>query len=333
VGTLRTRSLVEGALLAALAAVLGLLSFYIGLGFIQPIPIAVAAMRNGGRTAFLASLVGAGLLALWVGPLAAAGTLGYDLSLGLTAGWLAEQTRSFVIVYAGMVISLLCAAVVGYFATLLIWHQNLLVLQRQAMTSMVVAMESILRSTSGSSAALALGHRLDQMIPALLPLGVLTWAALSAAAVYVVTNAVGTRLGTSLPAIPPFAHWRVPGFVAWGYAALVALLLLARTAFLREFAIDGVLGLGLVYATVGLSLGYGLLRDRARIARGSSVLLLICAVLFLTALRLSVLLVLAGLAASVWGGTGMRTTTAPWGRGGGGQSDEGDSASKRKGAW
>lgn len=301
-GVVRTRALVEGALLAALAAVLGLLSFYVGLGFIQPIPIAVAALRNGGRTALLAAVVGAGLLALWVGPLAAAGTLGYDLSLGLTAGWLTARTRSFTIVFLGMVFGLLCTAVVGYFATLLIWHENLLALQRHALDSMVATMESVLRTTSGAPAAAALGQRLEQVVPALLPLGVLTWAVISAAAAYVITDAVGTRLGSGLLPIPPFARWRVPGFVAWIYAAVIALLLLVPIAMVREGALDAALGLGMVYGTVGLSLGYGLLRQRLRTGRIQAIGALVIGVLVLTALRLTEVLVLAGLVASVWDG-------------------------------
>ncbi len=267
-GALRTRSLVEGALLAALTALLGLISFYVGLGFIQPVPVAVAALRHGPRTSLLAALVGCGLLALWVGPIAAGGTLGYDLALGVLFGWFALRTRSAGATLVGMTGGLLAAGVAGYLALLAIWHQNLLTMQLTALNSTLDTLATVLHRVAAASEAAALVAELrGLLVPTLLPLALLFSAVSSAVLVYVLTGAIGRRVGVQLPVTPPFADWRLPGWMAWVLVGLVASILLLKGSVVRHIALDGLIVLAVAYITVGIGRVYRMIQARLHLSR------------------------------------------------------------------
>ncbi len=96
---LPTRGLTEGALLAALVAVLAGAARYLPLvavisPFVCPLPLALLVIRQGIRIALLASLVAALLATVLAGPLVGAVLLITFAPLGIALGLGVRQRRS-----------------------------------------------------------------------------------------------------------------------------------------------------------------------------------------------------------------------------------------------
>lgn len=254
----RTKPLVEGALLAALVVLLGLLSFYTGFGWLLPIPGLLAYVRNGRRNAVLVTVVGSCLLGLWIGPVGAVGSLFFIAALGLVPGWMLERRAGAGATIVAMALALLISAVLGAAATTAVWHANQWAQTWAAMVSFLRAHAAEVRRYTAMSPS-----QVEGLLLRLVPTVAGGAALLQAAGVYLLSAVALGRLGHALPALPPFAHWRAPRAVAFLYLlALVADLLVGGRQVMGAVFLNVALALGFVFAITGCAVGYGWLRGR-----------------------------------------------------------------------
>jgi uncharacterized protein YybS (DUF2232 family) len=291
VDSVRTRDTVEGALLAALAALLGLLAFYTGFGLVLPLPVLLAYRRLGGRSAVLVALVASGVLALWVGPLAAVGNLGFIAAQGLVPGWTLRRGWGFAGTVAVMAAALVAVGVLGLLGTDVLFHTNAWAQGMLQLAGFLRRHAALLRSAGLTpDGMLALARRL-------IPVAAAGGALAESVVVYLFAAPILGRLGTSLPPPAPFREWRMPAWTAW--ATLLCLVALAvgthlRSGVLVALAVNLLLLAGVGYAITALSFVYGWLRSRG-LPRGRSAVLLAGGAWLLGALGFILLLPLAGL--------------------------------------
>lgn len=291
--TVRTRDTVEGALLAALTALMGLLSFYTGFGLLQPLPVLLAYRRRGAHNAMLVAVVSSVVLALWIGPLAAIGGLGFVAAQGLTPGWALRRGWGFGATVAAMAVAMAAVGVLGVLATNLLFHMNVWA-QSMAQLGALLRKHAALVRSAGLTPAQALDVA-RQMIP----IGAIGVALTDSIAVYLLGAVILGRLGAALPAPAPFREWRMPPWTAWG--TLVALAgvaagLRSHAGVLTEVAANLLVAAALGYTVTALALAYGWLRGRG-LPRRSSILLLVGGCVFLLGLGLAYVPPLAGLVA------------------------------------
>lgn len=296
----RTRPLVEGALLAALTALLGLLAFYTGLGWVQPMPVLLAYMRHGARTATLVCIVSAAVLGLWIGPISAVASLGFVIVLGLVPGWTVRRGAGPAITIATMTLGVIVLTLIGAGATMLIWHDNVWADLWSGIHRFLYGHTQLLRQ-SGLDPATA-----ERSIAMLLPVAGLCAAVAESVGVYALSSSVLTRLGQPLPPVPPFAAWRAPRWLIWFYVA--SLLAVAAGSHIEVKGVQTIAwnllaAVGIVYSVVGVAFAYGWFRSRG-LTRGRAIALAAGGAWILSALGLSLALPAVGVFASHWPSSG-----------------------------
>ena len=268
--SVRTRDTVEGALLAALTALMGLLSFYTGFGLLQPLPVLLAYRRRGARNAVLVAMVSSVVLGLWIGPLAALGSLGFVAAQGLTPGWALRRGWGFGATAAAMALAMAALGLLGVLGTDLLFHMNVWA-QSLAQTGALLRHHAALVESAGLTPDQALGA-----VRTLIPLGAAAVAVADSIAVYLLGAVILGRLGCALPSPQPFREWRMPAWTAW--ATLLALAAAAaglrlKAGVLTAVAANLLAAAALGYTVASAALAYGWLRSRG-LPRRRSILLL-----------------------------------------------------------
>ncbi|MGE5553782.1 MAG: YybS family protein [Betaproteobacteria bacterium] len=232
-----TRSLVEGALLAALASLFAVLSLVPGLFFLDfaiPVPLAIVGYRYGLRTAGLSAAVALALAFLLsgspfvVGSVLSFGALGLAAAYGVRRGWPAIQT-----VLLGTGVAFL-AAVGQFLFSLWVMGVNLLAeqvkLYRSSIEQSLEWQRRLLRRTPNAIPPEQLkaieeqfrvvGEQLPHLGPALFVAGSFLLGVVN----YGIIQASFRRLKLGeVPAFPPFRTWRLPEWVGWmGVLAVAA---------------------------------------------------------------------------------------------------------------
>ncbi len=256
--SVRIKPLVEGALLAALVALLGLLSFYIGFGWLLPIPVFLAYVRNGARNCALVAVVGAALLALWIGPLPALASFVFTIALGLIPGWVIHREATASVAIAAMSVALILATGLGALTAILVWHTNI---WAQAWTSLTGFLDAHARQVEAISSLSP--QEMALLFLRVAPVLGVSVAVLQSAGVYLFSCAALGRLGHPIPSLPPFAEWRVPPAAAWVYAVVLAGLFLGRGNRVADVvALNLSMAVGTMYTVTGGAVIYGWLRRR-----------------------------------------------------------------------
>ena len=294
--TPQTRPIVEGALLAACTALLGLLAFYSGLGWIQPIPVLLAYLRNGGRNACLVALLGCLLLALWVGPFGAVAAVAFTAATGLVPGRVIRQGYGAVVAVSVMTAALLVVGAMGFAASLLIWHINPWLHAWRALGQFLQARRHLLRAATGLSPRRA-RQRVVLLFPATLVLG----AAAQATATYALAEGVLRRLGAPMPRLPAPARWRLPRWLAFPFAALAAGAWLLPPVAVRLVVANLLILVAGLYGVVGAAAGWRALRG-AGLRGGALALTLAAGLVVLAVTGLGALLPGLGLVSSLMAG-------------------------------
>jgi uncharacterized protein YybS (DUF2232 family) len=213
----RTRSLAEGALLAAIAVILALAGMYLPLvGILAvmtgPVPILLAQLRHGLRLSLLVVTVTGLLLAGGIGLVPALGLVFTLGPLGIVLGEAFRRGASPGATLAAASGAALVSNLFSLAMTLLVMGQNPLHLYRTAFEE-GLELSAQLYARMGMDVAAALGPLQEQMQ---LLLGLLFPFTLVAAAVtlgglnYGMAALVLRRLGHPVGAFPAFASWRLP---------------------------------------------------------------------------------------------------------------------------
>lgn len=236
---LSARDLSEGALLAALVALLAIASRYLPpvavvAPLVCPLPLTLLVMRHGLRLAVIAALVAAALGVLLAGPLVGATLLLTFAPLGIALGVGIRQRRS------AQMIVLMCSIV----ATLSLLGNLGLTLAIAGVNPYTVMFEGMQQGVQeGATLYTRLGYspaqieqvtapfrRALDLMPRLIPLFLVLGGVLSAWINYQVGRLVLHKLGQELPVLPPMTTWRVPMVFLWLLVVGLGLSILAQAA-------------------------------------------------------------------------------------------------------
>ncbi|MCL6650487.1 MAG: YybS family protein, partial [Chloroflexi bacterium] len=225
---LSTRGLTEGAIQAALVAVLALLTRYVPLAvlattFLMPLPLMVLTIRHGVRPAVLAAVVSgvvAGMLSgdllTGVGILVAVAPFGIMVGWGTRRGWSGPAIVGMAVLVSGaslVVNGLLLLAFLGINPV-------------QQYGEMVLTMRQQMDTAASLYGRLGLGQEAAEsyrrtmlavldLMPRLVLFGFVATAVTTGWLNYEIARPILRRVGHPLPALPPASTWRVPGFALW----------------------------------------------------------------------------------------------------------------------
>jgi uncharacterized protein YybS (DUF2232 family) len=222
----QTRGLTEGAILAALAAVIaaaGLLIPAVAL-VLAPLPIMLLVIRWGMRTGVLATVVAGLILLQFLGPLAAFSAIGFG-PIGLALGWgVRRELGAGQTVLAGAA-ALYASSLASFAVATLVFRQNLLgsfiqaqlkaMQQSAALLERLGAPQQEIASLRLLADAQCAEHHcfvapMEQLVrstgPVLLALGTLFWGYLC----YTLARSLLRRIGHEIPAAPAILAWRLP---------------------------------------------------------------------------------------------------------------------------
>jgi uncharacterized protein YybS (DUF2232 family) len=225
---LSTRGLTEGAIQAALVAVLALLTRYVPLAvlattFLMPLPLMVLTIRHGVRPAVLAAVVSgvvAGMLSgdllTGVGILVAVAPFGIMVGWGTRRGWSGPAIVGVAVLVSGaslVVNGLLLLAFLGINPV-------------QQYGEMVLTMRQQMDTAASLYGRLGLGQEAAEsyrrtmlavldLMPRLVLFGFVATAVTTGWLNYEIARPILRRVGHPLPALPPASTWRLPGFALW----------------------------------------------------------------------------------------------------------------------
>lgn len=231
---LKTRSLTEGAMLAAITVVLALLGVYFFgyLLFITPVPIAVLVYRHGLRSGILVSVT-ASILAGIFGSMVT--TLIFLLVIGLVGVAIGEALRERFSAAKVMVIgsSVSVVAFIVLTAVAMLFFGPDLIDRTFQMLEESFEHAFAMYERMGVDSSRALGgmtlDRLMQILKMTLPAALLMSGVGLTFANFGLTRMILKRLNAKdLPWFSPFKTWRAPWYLAWGFILGKALLLMAQ---------------------------------------------------------------------------------------------------------
>lgn len=216
-----TKSMIEGALLAAITIILSILALYMPvLGIfatlVWPVPIVILGIRHGFRISILSTVVAGVFVAILSGPLQAfTVVLGFGF-IGIAMGWAIKRDFSpFKILLIGAISSLMSKVIlVG--ASLLIMGINPITQEITIMKESLTMIENMYKGMgmnpeSTKTAIEQFSKTLDLMVlvfPGLL----LIASFMDSFLTYQVTKAVLSRLGQKMKEFTPFWQWQLPSY-------------------------------------------------------------------------------------------------------------------------
>lgn len=243
---LQTRSLTEGAMLAAITVVLTLLGVYFFgyLLFITPVPIAVLVYRHGLRSGILVSITAAlvsgifGSMITTVVFLVVFGLVGVAIGEALREGFSAGK-----VMVIGTVVSLgafLLLALVAFF----VFNANLVEDTFRMLEESFERTFSVYDRMGVDPSQVLGGFSLQKFLHTMkmvLPSALLMSAVVLSFANFALTRLVLRRVGAGeIQWFTPFQNWRGPWYLSWGYIAAKGLLL-----YIQLTGNESVLGLAL----------------------------------------------------------------------------------------
>ncbi len=239
----RTRSMVEGGILAAMSIVFALMSVYVPVlgmfvNLVWPVPIVLLGVRHGFRWSFLCLAVSGVVMAILISPLQALSVvLGFGL-IALTLGHCFHKRYSpFKVMLWGSVASLISKGLV-LGASFLLMGVNPLALQMEGMTKGVESVMELYRGFGLKDADLAVLEQtmrttLDLM-KLILPAGFAVASVIDTYINFWIAKAVLKKLNYITPPFPPLRQWSIPYYFIWLYGGsllVVALYHADQTAW------------------------------------------------------------------------------------------------------
>ncbi|MCL5677066.1 MAG: YybS family protein [Firmicutes bacterium] len=292
------RPLVEGALLAAVTAVLALIGYAVPLvPLFLPVPIVLIGMRHGLRLSLLTVIVVGLVLAVTLGPSTALletiafGSAGLAIGFGVHRQWPVTWT---------LVLTAAASAVATFLALALTFYLmgiNQVSEMARAMAQAVSMTKALLArypqfATPQAQTQMAQLELAPDLIRRIWWAVLMAAGAFSAVLQYAVVRWTLRYMRIDLPPVPSFATWRAPSEGVW----ILALGLVAQLfgpPQLRSLG-EGLYAIMMyLYLTDGTALTYALLR-RYHLSRGAGGILAV-----LLGLSLGPVVVIAGLVDSL----------------------------------
>ncbi|NLJ80417.1 MAG: DUF2232 domain-containing protein [Firmicutes bacterium] len=257
---MKTRSLTEGAMLAAITVLLTVIGEYLGIPIlIIPVPLALLVYRHGLRLGIITAFASAGTASLVAGQVFAGLMIIIWGFLGVSLGMALREKFSFFKTFVVGILADLVITGLSVFLYFLLFGKNLFGDMLEMIVSGFEQARGAWEGLGVTGEALLRYEQILETIPILMKWGLPALLLVSAVLMTYVNLAVLRlilrRMGDSIPWIPPFTRWRIPSFYT---LFLLIGLLLARLGdkFLAPdfFQIIG-LNLYLVFFPVYLVLG------------------------------------------------------------------------------
>lgn len=260
-----TRSLTEGALLAALAALLGIASLYLPIGgillmLVWPLPLTLVVLRHGLPIGLMSTLVTGILLSLFMGPVQGLLMLVNMAGVGLCFGYcFRKRISAGKTLFIGTVIAAVSVALALFLST---WISGLtwgdFMAQSVTMLDDILNMYQemgMLETLAGPDTTVEqFRQQLIDTMQIMLPAAFVIISMLTAAANYGISKLVLRRLGYPADHLRPFSQWRLPWQMLWALIAGLAVMLFGSYSG-RE--IIAKIGMNILYVVVPILMVFG----------------------------------------------------------------------------
>lgn len=231
-----TKSLIEGALLAAINVILSLMAIYMPImgtfaTLVWPVPIVILVVRHGIRTATLSMIVAGIIVAMVSGPFQAVGiVLGFGI-LGLVIGWTIKKDASpFKVIAFGSVASMISILILMLISMWVIGinpiTQELDILKESISMTTEFYNKLGVDPKAIETTVESFNKALD-ILPLIIPAIFIIASVFDAFLTYMITKAVMSRMGQKLRDFTPFVLWRFPDYT-------VAIFLLGSVLVMLE---------------------------------------------------------------------------------------------------
>ena len=237
-----TRALVEGALFAAITALLALVGIYIPpLQFITnlvwTLPIIILIIRNGTKVGVMATVVAGLLVFLFSDPVKALLLLLQFGAVGIVFGVLFKNKASAgKTLFYGTIVSLISTVISFSFSfavtgiDIVQWKHDLEGSMGSVfeMYKQLGLMERLKASGVSEAEIKEMLKSYMEWFQLLLPAIVVVSSLFSAFINFVVARMVLRKLNFTVPELPPFRMWRLPWYWIWVFIAGLAVVLLGN---------------------------------------------------------------------------------------------------------
>lgn len=233
----KTKSIVEGALLAAITIILSIFALYVPVigmfaSLVWPVPIVILGIRHGLRTSILATVVSGLIVSMLEGPTQAFTViLGFGL-IGIVMGWAINRGFTPAKVMLASSVASLLSKILLVLLTLAIMGINPLTEEIAIMRETTEYVTNIYKGLGlGPDKVESITGTFDRMydllalaIPAILVMGAVIDAFLN----YIVAKMVLSRLGQKLEDFIPMRLWRFPAYTVFLFLLGVLLTMLEQ---------------------------------------------------------------------------------------------------------
>ncbi|MGV3487745.1 MAG: YybS family protein [Tuberibacillus sp.] len=248
-----TKTIIEGALTAAIFIVIFLICFYIppisivGM-FFWPLPLMYYIAKRGIKAGFIAFLACLVLTLLFTHLVTAASALIFLVG-GLVMGYMLYLKKSaFAILTAGSLATILC--LVAYYGALVsFFHIDPL---KEIINSAVrFSKEAEKLSPESAKEQWRLYRDMLNLLPTLTPMILTMGGIIFTFIVELVSAPIIRRLGVEFPKWPPFREWTLPKSLIWYYLIALAILMFGgleqgSTLFMVTFNVFEILEMAMV---------------------------------------------------------------------------------------
>lgn len=234
--TTNTKSLVEGALLAAINIILSIMAIYMPIlgtfaTLIWPVPIVILGIRHGLKTSILSTVVAGIFVAILSGPFQAVSIVISFGLVGIAMGWAINKNLSpFKVLSIGGAASLISKVALIFITMLMIGINPLteeINLLKESLSVAGSFYEKMGMDPQTVETTIESFTRSLEFLPLVIPGIFIMASALDTFLTYIVTKAVLSRMGQKLEDLTPFWLWRFPDFT-------VALFLFGNLLVLLE---------------------------------------------------------------------------------------------------
>jgi uncharacterized protein YybS (DUF2232 family) len=221
----KVREMMEGALISGVFLVLMFLTIYTPLGiataFALPVPFTVFAARNGWRKSILVIVVSS-LLTLIIGAFPSVISALFAGGLGTVMGSIYYLKKPAYISFVGGTLINLCFFLLSIVVSYYLFALNPITTLQEMLKQSFETSQSIIGKFGAvdpkqTQMLTEMIDMMGKMIPMLLIVGAAQFALIN----HWLSRKVLTRLGTEIPAFPPFRQWKWPKSILYYYILIM----------------------------------------------------------------------------------------------------------------
>lgn len=301
------RALAEGALMAAITAIIALIGTFLPLinfftFLIIAVPIIIVVIRNNLTTGVISSIVATFIVAVLAGPLIALFFYLQFMPLALTYGYLFKYNYSAGKILAiGTLIAVICTILIMLLSMFI--GQIDIEMQKQALYETVDRTIKIYEDygmmdqfTQQGISKVELKTMLNDMVgffirvfPALLIIG----SVFTAATHFIMARIILKKFGHDVPGFPPFSQWHLPWYAIWGLILGWAGFLLGdiyQQDIIRVLGQNIMITYGVVLLILGLSVVAHYFK-KLNLSSLTRILIIMTGILFLSGFMVVIILI------------------------------------------